>query len=239
MFPTLLRRHAQKLTLLLFALLSFGVHSARASHYLGGEMSYEYLDANGPAANPYRYRIVTTLYINGLSSTPGSNVSPPPNNINIGLFNRTTGAKIVLTSANFTTPGYGVPYVSKGLLSGEIQIDQNANNGNGVPSALINPSAHSVCTISGPSQPFFLQKFTAIVSLPLAFDGYYAVCSISARNYTLTNLNSRLNNSQPLTLYLSMATPLLTIPNHAAGVFGYRRGHHLHQRHHHHAQQRF
>ena len=53
-------------SLLLLALMVLGARPAQASHLLGGVMSYRYLDANGPAAAPFRYELTVTFYINGL-----------------------------------------------------------------------------------------------------------------------------------------------------------------------------
>ncbi|GAA4357678.1 hypothetical protein GCM10023185_22600 [Hymenobacter saemangeumensis] len=36
----------------------------RASHLMGGEISYRYVDAQGPASAPYRYELTALLYIN-------------------------------------------------------------------------------------------------------------------------------------------------------------------------------
>ncbi len=50
---------------------------AQATHLLGGEMSYRYLDANGPAGNPFRYEITVTIYSNGLYTIGNPNGIAP------------------------------------------------------------------------------------------------------------------------------------------------------------------
>jgi len=180
MFPTLLRRFGLVPRLVLFLLALVAARPAAASHLLGGEMSYKYLDANGPAGTPFRYQITVSSYFNGLyPSNP--NVSSPPTSIAIDIFNRTGGNRINTVTASRAAGGIGSP---------------------------ITPRVPSGCSITGPSQPFYLLRYTATVSLPISVDGYYAVYTLSARNTTLTNI-SNVNNDVPLTLYVSMAPPLI------------------------------
>ena len=181
MFPTLLRRLAVVPRLVLWLLVLGAARPALATHLLGGEMSYQYLDANGtnPSA-PFRYQITVTSYFNGLyPSTPG--IAAPPTSVTINIFNRTTGAALQNVVAARTT-GLGSP---------------------------IYPRVPTGCTVSGPSQPFYLLKYTATVSLPATPDGYYAVYTLGARNNTLTNINNPTTANIPLTLYVSMAPPLI------------------------------
>ncbi len=51
---------------------------------MGGEMSYRYLDANGPAAAPFRYELTTTTYI----------IYAPPGSLAVTIYSRTTGAPL-------------------------------------------------------------------------------------------------------------------------------------------------
>ncbi len=173
---------------MLLALLVLGARPAQASHLLGGEMSYRYLDANGPAAAPFRYQMTVTFYINGL---PGN--APALTNLPVSIFNRTTGARVIMTTVNYPT-----------ITGGDINILNPSN------SPIISPTVPSGCTVIGPYQPFIINKFVGTVNLPVSFDGYYAVVNPSARNYTLTNLNAPASAGQPLTLYVSMAPPLIT-----------------------------
>jgi gliding motility-associated-like protein len=170
-----------RLVLLLLALGA--ARPAWATHLLGGEMSYQYLDANGPnASEPFRYQVTVTVYFNGLY-TPGSpnGIAAPPNTVNFSIFNRTTGAPIKTVVASRTT-ALGRP---------------------------VYPRVPSGCTVSGPSQPYYLLKYTQVVTLPATADGYYAVFTLGARNNTLTNINNPTNVNVPLTLYVSMAPPLI------------------------------
>ncbi|RSK33157.1 T9SS type B sorting domain-containing protein [Hymenobacter metallilatus] len=48
---------------------------ASASHLMGGEITYKYLDNAGPAARPFRYEVVVTHYINQNSSIPSGATS--------------------------------------------------------------------------------------------------------------------------------------------------------------------
>ena len=189
MLTTLLRRSIE--SILLLALLVLGIAPARATHLLGGEMSYRYLDANGPATAPFRYEVILTLYSNGLYTTSNPNgVAPPPPNVTVDLYNRTTGVRISAYNIPRTSPSPSLPLPP--------------------PSA---PHVPAGCAVQGPNQPFYLCKYVQIVNLPVSFDGYYAVYTQAARNNTLTNINN-LNNgpsngSVPLTLYVSMAPPLI------------------------------
>ena len=183
MFPTLLRRLRESL-LLLVVLISAG-YQARATHLLGGEMSYRYLDANGPAANPFRYEITANIYYNGLYTQANPNgIAAPPAQIQFDLYSKTTTTRILIVSA---------PRV--GSLGNPVY-----------------PPTPQGCAVQGPSQPFYLSKYVQVVNLPISFDGYYAVFSLSARNTTLTNINNPgggTGGNVPLTLYVSMAPPLI------------------------------
>ena len=178
-------------SLLLLALMMLGARPAQASHLLGGEMSYRYLDANGPAAAPFRYELTVTFYINGLK---GPAIAGPLKKLPVAIYSRTTGARLIMTTVNYPT-----------LAGSNIDLRNPSN------SRTISPSVPTGCAVVGPSQPFIINKFVGIINLPISFDGYYAVASPSARNYTLTNLNAPATSGQPLTLYVSMAPPL--IPN--------------------------
>ncbi|MFC7670325.1 hypothetical protein ACFQT0_25390 [Hymenobacter humi] len=50
--------------LLLLLWLLVGLQPAFAVHLFGGEMSYKYLDANGPADKPWRYELTMRVYFN-------------------------------------------------------------------------------------------------------------------------------------------------------------------------------
>ena len=89
---------------MLLVLLVLSGQSARASHLLGGEMNYRYLDANGPTANPFRYEITVTLYINALPNTPGV----PTTSQTISIYNRATGSVRQIV----TLPGTISPIIS-------------------------------------------------------------------------------------------------------------------------------
>lgn len=186
---TLLRRFLGSIVLL--ALLVLGPRPAQATHLLGGEMSYRYLDANGTTARPFRYEITVTIYSNGLYTLANpSGIAAPPINAPVNIYNRTTGARILAIS---------IPRISP--------TPTNAN----LPPPIA-PSVPQGCAVVGPSQPFYLCKYVQVVELPVSFDGYYAVYSAGARNNTLTNINNPNNGTGgniPLTLYVSMTPPLI------------------------------
>ncbi|RZL07808.1 MAG: hypothetical protein EOO62_16495, partial [Hymenobacter sp.] len=98
MFSTLLRRLGLLPGLVLF-LLGLGLaHPALASHLLGGEMTYKYLDSNGPTGTPVRYQITLIVYNNCLADGTGLIRSSYP----IALYYQGTGAQISTVTINET-----------------------------------------------------------------------------------------------------------------------------------------
>ena len=171
--------------LLLLGLLA-AIAPARATHLLGGEMTYRYLDANGPAAAPLRYEITIAVYNNC-----NAGAANPATSATIGIYAQPTGAQVVLTATNYT-----------GSLSGGRMVV--------LPTSLSACSTVPVppgCTNSGASQqPYKLQKFVAIVNLPRAATGYYAYWTSSARNGTINNLLNP--GGSALALYTTLAPEL-------------------------------
>ena len=175
---------------LLLALLAGG--PAAATHLLGGEMTYRYLDSNGPTAAPVHYEITVTIYNNAL---PGA--ANPNTNALVGIYDLATGGKITLAA------GLNVVANSGAVVSnGSLDINYYTI------SRTLTPSLPAGCAVQGPSQPFKLQRFTAQVYLPAtSLSGFYAVFTRSARNVDITN-NVTSGNNQPLTLYTTLAPPL-------------------------------
>ena len=98
MMRTLLRHLGSLPGLVLLLLALVAARPAQASHLLGGEMTYRYLDATGtnPSA-PLRYEITLSVYttcVGGFSSST-----------NIALYNQTTGALI----SNLSYPRTNTP----------------------------------------------------------------------------------------------------------------------------------
>lgn len=182
------------LFLSLLALLMAG--PAQATHLLGGEMTYRYLDANGPAAAPFRYEITVTVYNNCNIGVSG--IAAPNTNAVIGFYNQTTGAKLALTSVNYarTTSNDG----------GTVQTGVMNIASYSLSPSCISPRIPAGCGVTGPSQPFRLQKFIDIVNLPASLDGYYAVFTRSARNTDVANIANPGN--QALTLYATISPSL-------------------------------
>jgi gliding motility-associated-like protein len=178
---------------LVLVLLGLGMaHPALATHLLGGEMTYRYLDANGPAAAPLRYELTVAVYNNcgNAAIRPAASV---------GIYSQGTGNRVILTSVNY-------PYTSTNSgQAGMLSIPQTSL------SACVQPAIPPGCTISGVSQPYQLQKFVAIVNLPASTTGYYALFTDGNRNTDITNLYNA--GGQALTLYTALAPPAL--PNHS------------------------
>ena len=177
---------------LLLVVLAVLARPALATHLLGGELTYRYLDADGPDAAPLRYEITVTVYNNCLQS---SNPTDPYPTADVAIYDALSGTKLNLTTANYAT-------VSGGTLSIPSLIP--------VPNLVcVSPTIPVGCTITGPTQPYKLQKFVATVNLPDNPNGFYAVYSASARNSDITNFAN--GGGASLELYTKMAPRL--IPN--------------------------
>lgn len=191
MFAILLRRLGLP-GLVLFLLVLGAAHSAQATHLLGGEMTYRYLDANGPADAPLRYEITVAVYNNCGNAAIRPSAS-------VGIYNQGTGSRVILTSTNyaFTTTNSG----QMGMMS----IPQSSL------SDCVSPTIPPGCNITGASQPYQLQKFVGVVNLPQSTAGYYALFTDGNRNLDITNLFDA--GGKALTLYSALAPP--TQPNHS------------------------
>lgn len=184
-YPSLLASLALLLVLLGTA------RPVKATHLLGGEMTYRYLDAQGPSGVPLRYEITVTVYNN----CGAAGIAQPKPQALVAIYNQGTGAKLLLATANS----------AYATARGEMSIPQTSI------SDCIAPPIPPGCTVTGISQPYRLQRFVAIVNLPASSAGYYALFSDSARNTDITNLFAPGN--QPLTLYVALLPP--AIPNSA------------------------
>ena len=193
MLTNLLRRAGVLPGLVFFLLVLGAAHPALATHLLGGEMTYRYLDNKGPAAAPLRYEITVTVYNN--CGSPG--ITAPRASASVGIYDQATGARIVLTSLNYPTTS---TFVGQ---AGMMSIQQTSL------SACIAPAVPPGCTITGVSQPYQLQKFIGVVNLPNTTKGYYALFTDGSRNVDVTNLYDP--GAQAMTLYTALAPP--QIPN--------------------------
>lgn len=71
-----------------------GALPAAATHLLGGEMNYKYLDANGPANAPFRYQITVLVYLN---KEPGSVAPDGRPSVDITFYNKSQGGARIST----------------------------------------------------------------------------------------------------------------------------------------------
>ncbi|RZJ93809.1 MAG: hypothetical protein EOO60_04450, partial [Hymenobacter sp.] len=185
MFSTLLRRLGSLPGLVLLLLALGAARPALASHLLGGEMTYKYLNSAGPASAPLRYEITVVVY-NNCNNTNIRLTAP------VAIYDQATGARIALTSVNYAN-----------LIGGNMNIPETSR------SACLSPPVPLGCVISGVSQPYVLQYFTGIVNLPNTNQGFYAVWTDGNRNFDISNLN--LPDQQYMSLYSTLSAP--SLPN--------------------------
>lgn len=74
-----------RLNLLLVA--AGGPAAGWALHLVGGALNYAYLDAQGPAATPFRYQITARIYFN---REPGSSNPDGSPTLTFRIYNKTT-----------------------------------------------------------------------------------------------------------------------------------------------------
>ncbi|HEX8424745.1 gliding motility-associated C-terminal domain-containing protein [Hymenobacter sp.] len=206
MIKTLLRA-----IFLLLLLTELRPESAVASHLLGGEMTYQYLDANGPTGNQFRYRITVFIYLNSECVVPGvpsqtvSNVPDGRCNIFLNLYNKTTGQRII------SSEGSNSFQCAQLVCGGGVQFDQQPAGTFRLPrisNPSITPPQPGGCSIPAGTVPSVrLARYETIVNLPVSLAGYYAVYTDGTRNFNIDNLSNP--SSQNQTLYVDMAPPLL------------------------------
>ncbi|RYY13285.1 MAG: hypothetical protein EOO36_16100, partial [Cytophagaceae bacterium] len=168
---------------LVLVVLMLGLaQSAQATHLLGGEMTYRYLDASGPSTAPHRYEITLTVY----NSCGAAAIRPFAT---IGIYSQATGDKLTLSTANYAT-----------LNNGNLSVPQTSID------ACTTPLVPPGCTIVGESQAYQLQRFIGIVSLPATTTGYYALWTDGNRNAGITNISNP-SDYEFMTLYSTLAPP--------------------------------
>ena len=87
--------------LLLWLALLVGARPAAATHLLGGEMNYKYLDANGPANAPFRYQVTVLVYLN---KEAGSVAPDGRLSVDITFYNKSqSGARIMAVTVPRTS----------------------------------------------------------------------------------------------------------------------------------------
>ena len=187
MICTLLRRVGLLPGLVLFLLALGAARPAHASHILGGELTYRYLDANGPASAPLRYELSLAVYVNCNSTTS------PFGDVVIGIYDRTSNAKLALTTTNYSNISSGSLLISQASFSPCVPI-------------VISPG----CTSISVNQPYSVTRYLAVVNLPTTTVGYYAEFTSPGnyRNASITNLASP--SSAEMTLFTAMAPPSYT-----------------------------
>jgi gliding motility-associated-like protein len=189
MFSPLLRRLGLLPRLVLLLLGLAAARPALASHLLGGEMTYKYLDSNGPTSAPLRYQITLFVYNNcGNGAIKDHAV--------IFVYDQSTGAKIPLTTTNYPTPN------SSPIVSGGMNVLEQPRIPCKTPYVPVN------CTV-GTYSTYLKQTFIATVNLPNTTDGFYAAWTDNARTAGILNLVNP--GGQNMTLYCTMAPP--SLPN--------------------------
>ncbi|RTQ48164.1 gliding motility-associated C-terminal domain-containing protein [Hymenobacter gummosus] len=82
--------------LLLLLLVGLARPQARASHLVGGEMTYRYLGASGNSANPFRYRVTVLIYVNARTTQPNQSSVPLGRPfITVNFFNKSQNGALI------------------------------------------------------------------------------------------------------------------------------------------------
>src|SRR6476661_2611490 len=185
-YPTLTATLPSRIWGWLLLLLGLLATPAQASHLLGGEMSYRYLDANGANGRPFRYELTVGIYVNA-DTVPGS---PTQSQVPYGR--------------TFVRVGL---YQKGGALDGEM-IDMVVIQR--VSLRFATPRPTPGCP---PTTPVRLAVYRDTVELPMSAEGYYAYYTDGTRNASIRNIDVPLHPSdqENMTLYVDMAPPL--IPN--------------------------
>jgi gliding motility-associated-like protein len=192
MTARLLRRTPLLSWLVLLLALLAGTQPALASHLLGGELTYKYLDATGPTTAPYRYEITASVYVTCNSSATSTSLF-------VDFYNKATGAQLFLSSANLGSANASVS-------GGSLLLTQSSIS----PCTTI--AVPPGCTITGASQPYQLQKFIGVVCLPTSTAGFYAVTAPSGnRNAGINNIGNSSSSSYYMGLYAALLPA--SIPN--------------------------
>ena len=192
MTARLLRRTPLLSWLVLLLALLAGTQPALASHLLGGELTYKYLDATGPTTAPYRYEITASVYVTCSSSATASY-------LDIDFYNKATGAQYTITSTNAGS-------TNASAYGGALELTQSSIS----PCTTI--AVPPGCTITGASQPYQLQKFIGVVCLPTSTAGFYAVTAPSGnRNAGINNIGNSSSSSYYMGLYAALLPA--SIPN--------------------------
>jgi gliding motility-associated-like protein len=189
MLATLLR-YFNPLPWLVLLLLLGAARPALATHLLGGEMTYKYLGATGPAAAPHRYEITTSVYV-------ACNRSVTTSYLDLFIYDKDSGARVTLSAVNLGSSN--ALLVARGIEF--IQPTISACTSIAVPPG---------CTITGASQPYQLQKFVGVVCLPASSAGFYVVTAPGgARNADINNLagGGSASSNYQLGLYATLAPP--------------------------------
>ncbi|WP_324670609.1 gliding motility-associated C-terminal domain-containing protein [Hymenobacter sp. GOD-10R] len=71
-----------------------GLVPALASHLVGGELTYKFLDAAGPVSQPFRYRVTARIYFNKEDGSAAPNGTP---SIPIRLYSKAPGKGLLLS----------------------------------------------------------------------------------------------------------------------------------------------
>ena len=146
---------------LVFGLFFFLLPSrSRATHLMGGNISYEYLGETFPGSNQYNYKVTLITFLDCTSPFWGSGF--PESSLTLGIYEGTS------------TPGATMPFITNLTLPL-------------VDSVPVVPPLPNGCTI--PDIPCVYQiTYVETVALPLSFSGYHLYYERCCRNGTIQNL---------------------------------------------------
>jgi gliding motility-associated-like protein len=136
-------------------------NQTNATHILGGELTYRYLDANGPSNAPFRFSVRLKAYVDKNSNFPGGNLG---NNPRIGVYNADNNQRIAVIQ---------IPNIPNGGITSNVTIP--------VPPGCVVPGLQSI--------DIAVNDFTTIINVPFSINGYYLLYQSCCRSCATTNVD--------------------------------------------------
>ncbi len=200
--------------LLLAALLTLGLaQPAAATHLLGGEAKYRFLDLNG--TNPdrrARYEVTFSIYYNCETGGPTGSQFPCGRSVlSVSIFNKLTGARITDLNNQF---GVGaINDCDDGSTMTASSVDPDLFPFFRTSDSVITSPPPVGCNISAGCAR--VVNYTAIVELPIAgvSQGFHVVYADNARNNSVVNVSVGPMGQSPQVLEIDLPRPTAAFAN--------------------------